>query len=239
MSTRREALRAARGSGSLPRALWAFVCFSMVEVVAWVAVILYAYDEGGVGLAGAIAVLQLLPAAVLAPALGAIGDRLPRSQALLWSHVAVLASSLLTAAALVLALPIAAVVAASSLITITISVVRPIHFAALPQLAAGPRDLISANALSSGAEGLSLFLGPLIVLGPGDSFGEIALLRQVPRTATITASTEVRLLGLDADAFLAVVTGSPDGHAVAAEVTAAHLLRDQTADEPADQGTPR
>jgi CRP-like cAMP-binding protein len=77
------------------------------------------------------------------------------------------------------------------------------------------------------------------VLGPGDSFGEIALLRQVPRTATITASTDVRLLGLDADAFLAVVTGSPDGHAVAAEVTAAHLLRDQTADEPADQGTPR
>jgi CRP-like cAMP-binding protein len=65
------------------------------------------------------------------------------------------------------------------------------------------------------------------VLGPGTGFGEIALLHSVPRTATVTAVTAGRLLTLRADDFLAAVTGSPDGHAVAREVSRAYLDRDR------------
>lgn len=48
---------------------------------------------------------------------------------------------------------------------------------------------------------------PVAGLGPGDGFGEIALLRRTPRTATVVARTALRLRALRSERFLPVVLG--------------------------------
>jgi len=60
-------------------------------------------------------------------------------------------------------------------------------------------------------------------LGPGGYFGEIALIRDVARTATVTTSTQTVLYALDRDDFLAAVTSHAPSAEAAEEVVSARL----------------
>jgi MFS family permease len=60
-------------------------------------------------------------------------------------------------------------------------------------------------------------------LGAGGYFGEIALIRDVPRTATVTAKTPVVLYALDRDDFLATVTSHAPSADAAEEVVSSRL----------------
>jgi predicted MFS family arabinose efflux permease len=60
-------------------------------------------------------------------------------------------------------------------------------------------------------------------LGQGDSFGEIALVRDIPRTATVVAGSDLVLRALDRGDFLPAVTGHGDA-VEQAELVVTHLL---------------
>lgn len=77
---------------------------------------------------------------------------------------------------------------------------------------------------------------PLRTLGPGDGFGEIALLRaDLARTATVRAIGErpLELLAIDEDRFIAAVTGYPSSSAIAEAVVEDRLASPTPTSAPA------
>jgi ATP-binding cassette subfamily B protein len=65
----------------------------------------------------------------------------------------------------------------------------------------------TARAVKAGEHGEEV---PLNTLGPGDGFGEVALLEETARTATVRASTEVHALRLDRSVFAALARSRPE-----------------------------
>jgi MFS family permease len=66
----------------------------------------------------------------------------------------------------------------------------------------------------------------LRTLGPGEAFGETALVRDVPRTATVRALVPLVLRRLERAAFLEAIGGTPGSALEAERVAAAHLAAD-------------
>src|SRR5512132_259436 len=79
----------------------------------------------------------------------------------------------------------------------------------------------------------------LTKLGPGDGFGEIALLRRVPRTATIRAASDLELQALTCNRFLPVVTGFPPSAREAGAEVEEMLDRFSPGESTDDQNGPR
>jgi CRP-like cAMP-binding protein len=78
--------------------------------------------------------------------------------------------------------------------------------------------LVAEGELSAGRDGLEI--GRIYA---GEVAGEIALLRDAPRNATVRALTRCRLLAIDREEFLAAATGSPAARAASDDLVARRL----------------
>jgi MFS family permease len=70
----------------------------------------------------------------------------------------------------------------------------------------------------------------LRTLGAGHGVGEIALINDIPRTASVRAIDAVQAFSLDRDAFLEAVTGHAGSHAAARNVAGERLALDRARD---------
>ncbi|HLF68142.1 MAG TPA: MFS transporter [Gaiellaceae bacterium] len=127
-----------------------------------IAVSVYAYGVGGEKAVGLIFLARLVPAAVIAPFAGMLGDRFRRER--------VLAATNVTRVVLVLASALAVFADASEWVVYALSIAatiattpfRSAQAALTPSLARTPAELTAANAVASGVESVAVFAGPAL-----------------------------------------------------------------------------
>ena len=156
-----HAFVAGMGNPQLRRAQIAFAAACAAEWAFTVALSVVAYRDGGAAAVGLVALLRMLPSALLAPAIGAYSDRIPRERVLIASCVARAGATLLAALALAVDGPIAVVYGLAVLSTVAMTPFRAAHTALLPSLCATATELTSTNVVRGMLDSLSLLLGPL------------------------------------------------------------------------------
>jgi MFS family permease len=127
-----------------------------------VAVSVYAYGVGGEKAVGLVFLARLIPAALVAPFAGMLGDRYPRERVLVATNVArivLVGASAVGVLAdadpwIVYGLAIAATIATTPF--------RSSQAALTPSLARTPEELTAANAVASGVESIAVFAGPAL-----------------------------------------------------------------------------
>ena len=147
-----------------------------------IAVSVYAYNEGGEKAVGLIFLARLIPAALIAPFAGLIGDRYRRDRVLLVTNATRIALVGGAAAAVFADASSTVVYALSIAATIATTPFRSAQAALTPALARTPTELTAANAVASGIESIAIFVGPAIagillgIASTGVVFGLTALM---------------------------------------------------------------
>src|SRR3954453_21132652 len=180
---RREPRRAVVGRAmahtSLRRALVAYLLFNLAEWASWIALLVWAYERNGVRGASVLALLQLVPATLLAP-VGAKGSaRLPTARALCLGYLVQAVTYLATGAALVAEAPYAVVAVLAAAAATAVTLTRPVHYSLLPGLADTTGELTAGNTASGSVEATAAGLGPLVcaaLIGPWGTGGVLLVL---------------------------------------------------------------
>ncbi len=148
--------------GVLTRALLSFGAAFTAEWAFTVALGLVAFAAGGAVAVGVVGFVRLLPAALLAPIVGAYADRVPRERVLVLSSVVRGIATLAAAAVLVGDGPVVVVYALAVVSTVAFTPFRASHSALLPSLCRTPDELTMANVVRGGLDSVSVIVGSLL-----------------------------------------------------------------------------
>ena len=143
----------------------AYLLFNIVEWASWIAILVWAYDAGGVRAASALAVAQLVPSALLASPAATWLDRLPRARALTLGYALQAGSMAAIGLAVAVDAPSVLVVVLAAVGAVSLTLTRPVHHALLPEISDTTAELTAGNSTSGWAEAAGVFLGPLVCGG--------------------------------------------------------------------------
>ena len=161
----RDSLRAFAGiyrNPSLRRLQLAWIGSSIGTWGYVVALMVYAYEQGGPGAVGLVGLIRWFPAAVAAPFGGMVGDRFPRLRVMVVSDLVRAAALAAAAAVIAIDAPAVIVYLLAILVTLVSQAFQPAESALLPTLAESPEELASANVANSTIEAAGYFVGPAL-----------------------------------------------------------------------------
>jgi len=147
---------------TLARVEIAFFGFNMAETSTWIALLVYAYARGGASSAGIVALILLIPAALVAPLAAYASDRFRRERVLVIEYLVQAVALAGTAVALFADLPIGVVLAVAAIASSAFTFIRPAQGALLPSITRTPEDLTAANVVSGIVDGAARMIGPFI-----------------------------------------------------------------------------
>ncbi len=127
-----------------------------------VAIVVYTFGKGGAGLVGVALAIKILPAAIAAPFLSTLADRISRRLVLGLALLGCVAGTALFAMLVIIGAPVAVVIACGTVNTICATALQPSMASLLPQLCEKADELTAANVVSSTVESLAIFVGPAI-----------------------------------------------------------------------------
>src|SRR5215210_1623331 len=175
-----QALGATARNRPLARIVLAYGVFTGTQNAVWIAMLVFAFARGGAATAGAVAVIQLVPAALLAPVAANVADRRAPSAVLIGGYLAQVVGMLGTAVAVALDVAPAAY-GAAVVASVAVATTRPAQTVVVPALVRSPEELAAANAATGWVESIgavvsSLATGVLLaVAGPGWVFAVAGL----------------------------------------------------------------
>ena len=127
-----------------------------------VAVSVYAYGVGGEKAVGLVFLARLIPAALVAPFAGMLGDRYPRERVLFFTNVTRIVLVGTSAVGVLVDAGAWVVYGLAIAATIATTPFRSSQAALTPSLARTPEELTAANAVASGVESIAVFAGPAL-----------------------------------------------------------------------------
>jgi MFS family permease len=211
---RLHAFRSLAGNRALLRVLGGYALFILTECAVWIAVLVYAYSHGGATTAGIVAVVQLVPAAVLAPFAAAVADRRSPVVVLAGGYLLQAVAMAGIAAAVLLRVPLLAY-AFAAVASVALTTTRPAQSAVIPAAAVTADQLTAANVVVSWLEAAGLvtagvLVGVLISLaGLGSVFVVCGGLSVV--AMALVARLRVPALGDPQEGSPAVLAGVAEG----------------------------